>query len=169
MSQRTVERPRAGDDEPERSTDEAAPAAPSGDEAEETEGSKPPRDAIFEILRASRRREVLLYLDDHGGEAKIGALAEHIAAEENDVDRSEVTASQRKRAYVGLYQMHLPKMDGHGVVEWDKDRGFVELLEPARWLLEYLYFDPERSRAAREGATDPIAAIRRRLGRIVSA
>lgn len=114
----------------------------NGDALEEDGSSRPADDVVFEILRASRRREVLRYLDAHGDEATLGALAEYVAAEENDVDQEAVTSSQRKRTYVGLYQAHLPKMAGNGVIEWDKDRGLVALNESSWWLLAYLYFDP---------------------------
>ena len=128
---------------------------------------RPDRDEIFEILRASRRREVLRYLDAHGGEAKVGAIAEYIAATENDVDREAVNSAQRKRAYVGLYQAHLPKMDGYGVVDWDKDRGFVELRDSAWWYLAHLYFEPGEPEPTTDGATGPLVAIRRGVQRLV--
>lgn len=128
---------------------------------------KPDRDEIFEILRASRRREVLRYLDAHGGEAKIGAIAEYVAATENDVDRRDVTYAQRKRAYVGLYQAHLPKMADVGVVRWNKERGFVELRDAAWWLLAHLYFEPGEPEPTPDGATSPISTIRRGVRRLV--
>ena len=128
---------------------------------------KPDRDVVFEILRASRRREVLRYLDAHGGEATIGAIAEYIAADENDVDRKDVTSAQRKRAYVGLYQAHLPKMADLDVVHWDKDRGFVELRDSAWWLLAHLYFEPGEPEPTADDATSPLAAIRRGVRRLV--
>lgn len=155
----SVERPRGGPESPTR----RVTIGRTGDEPP----SRPPDDAVFEILRASRRREVLRYLDAHGGEAKIGAIAEYIAARENDVDRAAVTSSQRKRAYVGLYQMHLPKMDGYGVVEWNKDRGFVKLLGTSRWFLAYLYFDPARNGSTPENGLGTIATVLGRIRRIM--
>lgn len=97
---------------------------------------------IFEVLRASRRREVLRYLDAHDGEGTVGTLAEHLAAEENGTEPSLVTSPQRKRTYVALYQIHLPKLDDLGVVDYERDRGTVRLLGPAWWYIEYLYFEP---------------------------
>jgi len=38
----------------------------------------------------------------------------------------KLTSRERKRVYVGLYQCHLPKMDGVGVIEFDKNRGTIE-------------------------------------------
>lgn len=53
-------------------------------------------------------------------------MAEHIAALENDIEVSELSSRQRKSVYVALYQ-YLPKLDRYGVIEYDKQRGTVEL------------------------------------------
>lgn len=46
---------------------------------------------------------------------------------ENDTTVKRLSSDQRKRVYIGLYQCHLPKMDKLGVVEYDKNRGRIEL------------------------------------------
>lgn len=113
---------------------------------------------IFEVLRAGRRRGVLRYLDAHG-DASVGTLAEHLAAEENDTEPRLVTSSQRKRTYVALYQIHLPKLDSYGVVDYDRDRGSVELRDPAWWYIEHLDFEP--GEAPFRGSDQPSSAVRR--------
>lgn len=97
-------------------------------------------DLVFEILKNSRRREVIHYLRDQDGEERVslGELAEHVAAIENDTTTDQLTSSQRKRVYVGLYQCHLPKMDDMGVVDFNQDRGHVALAPQADHLTEYL-------------------------------
>lgn len=107
----------------------------------------------YEILKNSRRRQTLEFLEDRADPADLGELAEFIAAEENDTTVASVTSKERKRVYVGLYQCHLPKMDKMGIVEFDKNRGTIEGTEngrsvlthhkhetqsPLRWLLVYL-------------------------------
>ncbi|AGN02220.1 hypothetical protein L593_11375 [Salinarchaeum sp. Harcht-Bsk1] len=84
-------------------------------------------DVVYDILKNTRRRRVLhlLYEDEEG--TTLGDLAERIAAVENDKPRSQLDAQERKRVYVGLYQCHLPRMDDAGVVDFDGDRGTVEL------------------------------------------
>ncbi|MFC4406020.1 DUF7344 domain-containing protein [Haloarchaeobius iranensis] len=85
-----------------------------------------PLDVIFEIIRNRRRRLVLQCLDESDSETlKLSELSEHIAAIENDTTEEALSAQQRKRVYVGLYQCHLPKMADSGVVEFDKNRGTV--------------------------------------------
>jgi len=84
-----------------------------------------PLDIVFEIIRNERRRLVLEYLEDVEDQTTLSDLAEHIAAIENDTTVEALSAQQRKRVYVGLYQCHLPKMADSGVVEFNKDRGIV--------------------------------------------
>jgi len=117
---------------------EGAAGSPSKDPPAEENGEELPLDQIFEVLKNRRRREVLHYLYDNDGSTTIGDLSEHIAAIENDVSVREVSSTQRKRVYVGLYQSHLPKMDGMGVIAFDQDRGTVELGPRAAELEPYL-------------------------------
>jgi DNA-binding transcriptional ArsR family regulator len=107
-----------------------------GDEA--LDGSPLELDQLFEILKNRRRREVLSYLWRHEGACSLGTLAEHIAAKENDTTVKQITSSQRKRVYVGLYQCHLPKMDDMDIVDFEKNRGTVELGRNAHLLVPYL-------------------------------
>jgi len=97
-------------------------------------------DLVFEILKNSRRREVIHYLREREDDERVslGELAEHVAAIENDTTTDALTSSQRKRVYVGLYQCHLPKMDDMGVVDFNQDRGHVTLAPQAACLTEYL-------------------------------
>lgn len=100
-------------------------------------------DHIFSMLGNSRRRIVLQYLREQGSRVTIGSLAEHIAALENECSPESLSARERKRAYVGLYQCHLPKLDDLDIIEFDKDRGTLELGPNAPLLESYLYQVPE--------------------------
>lgn len=153
----------------ERSSSDA-PSQPEGSEPRDV--STPPtltKDEIFDALKASRRRAVLRYLDENGGTATTGTLAEHIAAMENGVDVSAISSSQRKRVYVALYQAHLPRMADFGIVEYDSDRGYVKLCDRADRVLSYLYHDPDAD--ASDGVDGAgamarcLAILRRVLGR----
>lgn len=96
---------------------------------------------IFELLSAERRQEVLKYLDNNDGRADLGELAEHVAGLECGCDPGQLSSQQRKRAYVGLYQCHLPKMADAGVIDYDSNRGTIALNERSVRLLKYLYFE----------------------------
>lgn len=97
-----------------------------------------PVDVIFEVLKNERRRRVIQFLRDNEGPAKLGTVAEHIAALENGKDVAAISYAERKRVYVGLYQCHLPKMDDMGVVDFNRARGRLELTEEANQLIPYI-------------------------------
>ena len=112
-----------------------------GQVAEPEEGESPREeirlDVIFDILKNQRRRHVLRYLRENET-TTLSDLAEHVAALENDKDVRSLTSSERKRVYVGLYQCHLPRMNDAGVIDFDSDRGRIELRDTADQLDEYL-------------------------------
>lgn len=89
------------------------------------------RDDIFNILRNSRRRAVICHLRT-ARTITLSELAEQIASDECDTSVEQVSSEQRKRVYVSLHQNHLPKMDRKGVVNYDQDRGTVELGDISR-------------------------------------
>jgi hypothetical protein len=95
-------------------------------------------DVTFGVLKNRRRREALRYLRGTEGTVSLRDLAEHVAAEENDVWTHELTSDQRKRVYTTLYQCHLPRMDDAGILEYERNRGRVELLDAASELFEHI-------------------------------
>lgn len=103
-------------------------------------------DIVFDMLKNERRRRVLRYLKTNDGPFTLGELAEHIAALENDKSVQALSSGERKRVYVGLYQCHLPRMDDAGVIEFDRNRGSVELGPNADQLDDFLEVE-----AAEEG------------------
>ncbi|WP_440991894.1 DUF7344 domain-containing protein [Haloarchaeobius baliensis] len=110
-----------------------------------------PLDIVFEIIRNERRRLVLRYLDETDEETvALGDLAEHIAAIENDTTEQALSAQQRKRVYVGLYQCHLPKMADSGIVEFDKNRGTISQGPNVDQLEPYLNVDTSRDDGSRQ-------------------
>lgn len=97
----------------------------SGSTVGETAESAVGIDQIFGILQNRRRRDVLRYLGDVEW-VTMSELADEIAARECDKDVSQVKSQERKRAYVGLYQCHLPKMADVNAITYDQDRGTIE-------------------------------------------
>lgn len=100
------------------------------------------KDRIFQLLSVQRRRDVLEYLHEVEPETTLGTLAEHVAAKENEIDVQDLSAAQRKRVYVGLYQSHLPKLDDANVIDYDQDRGSIAIRPEAAQLIPYLRIDP---------------------------
>ncbi|RLM54034.1 hypothetical protein DVK02_11445 [Halobellus sp. Atlit-31R] len=99
------------------------------------------QDAAFDLLSNARRRFVLRRLQSHRDGIELSDLAEELAAKENDLSPDELSAQQRKRTYVSLYQTHIPKLSEAGVVEYDSETGMVS---PTRHVDELAqYFDEE--------------------------
>lgn len=96
------------------------------------------RDLVFDVLKNRRRRYALHYLKQQEGSVKLSDLAEQVAAWENDTTIGAISAAERKRVYTALYQSHLPKLDDAGIVEYNQNRGLVELSEAAEQLDVYL-------------------------------
>ncbi|QLK26476.2 hypothetical protein HYG81_02325 [Natrinema zhouii] len=83
-------------------------------------------DDIYHLLQTKRRRDVLRYLHEEGGRVRLRDLAEQVAAWEQETAVENLSSDERQRVYISLYQSHLPKLDNHGIVNYDKDRGWVE-------------------------------------------
>lgn len=129
----------ASDDGEEGATGAAVDRSNEADRS--TESHTVPKDVVFGLLSAERRRLVLQYLADEGGESTLSDLAEFIASLENDKPVSALSSAERKRVYISLYQGHLPKMDDAKVLEYDQSRGHVELREEAAALYAHLEVD----------------------------
>jgi hypothetical protein len=84
---------------------------------------------VYDILRNERRRHVLRYLVDDSETSTIADIADHIA--EIESGESPPPSDTRQSVYVSLHQTHLPKLDGLGVVDYDRDDRTVTLLEGA--------------------------------------
>ena len=121
------------------------------------------KDIVFEILKNQRRRDALRYLKENDGEAKLGDMAEFIAAKENGIEIKALSSSQRKRVYIGLYQCHLPKMDSAGIVDFEKNRGDITLLDTAKQLDQYLDGDIVSTDADDEQSASLAASPKRNL------
>lgn len=83
-------------------------------------------DEYFELVSNYRRRQIIRILDAEtaavgDGYLKRGPLADQITARETGRPPDDVDSDERKRAYVGLYQVHLPKLADAGIVDWDQD------------------------------------------------
>lgn len=102
-------------------------------------------DIVFKTLSNQRRRYVLHYLKQRAREqpVTIRTLSEQIAAWENRIDSADVNPKQRKRIYTALHQTHLPKMDKLGIIEYDRNRGTVSLVDSIDQF--DIYFDMRRT------------------------
>jgi hypothetical protein len=131
------------------SASETESAETAGDAEPTTESEREPeplsKDVVFELLKNQRRRDAIRFLEENGEEATLSDMAEHIAAKENDTTVQALSSSQRKRVYIGLYQCHLPKMADAGVIDFEKNRGDIELRPAAEQLDPYLKGDSDET------------------------
>jgi len=127
-----------------QSTDTTPPTTAA--EADETASDPLSLDLVFEVLKNERRRRVLKYLSGQDGTVSLSDLAEHIAAIENDKPETALSSQERKRVYVGLYQCHLPKMDDTDVIDFDGNRGTIDLGDNAEQLYPFLEAENEQHR-----------------------
>lgn len=96
------------------------------------------QDTVYDLLSNKRRRFVISKLRSADGAVSVSELSEAVAAWENGVEIDELTDKQIKRVYVSLYQIHVPKLDESGLVEYDKDSGQVRLTSTVSELDSYL-------------------------------
>lgn len=161
-------RPKTGPSHADAAAEDARRESPPGTEPGEGDRVTPSltRDEIFSLLSVERRRQTLEILRRTDDGTTLSELAEQIAADENDVPVDLVSSDQRKRVYIALYQSHLPKLDDAGVVEFEDNRGSVELAANAIELFPYLDLDPEwaansdgRNRGTRERLRSWVARL----------
>lgn len=94
-------------------------------------------DTVFDILSNRRRRQIIYYLQEHGGEAPLRDVANAVAGWEEDEAPEDVTEKQSRRVYVSLYQSHVPRLTEVGLIEHE-DTGMIRLTDRVRLLDPYL-------------------------------
>lgn len=86
---------------------------------------QPELDDVCRLLANERRRHALECLKSHEGSLSVGELADEVAARE--ADESPPPSGKRRSVYTSLAQIHLPKLDEFGAVEYDADAQEVAL------------------------------------------
>lgn len=106
-------------------------------------------DVQFDLLANSRRRSVVRYLAAVESATTVDELATTVGAAEQGTTTTELSTEQRKRIYVSLYQVHLPKLADSDVIEYDPDTGSVRatdrvptLHEVVQRLEDHFEYDP---------------------------
>jgi len=100
------------------------------------------REVVFEMLSNQRRRYVVHYLLARDGPAELRDVSRKVAAWENGKPPEAVSSEERRRAYNALQQVHLPKMDDAGLVEYDADRSTLAATDDLTELRVYLEVVP---------------------------
>lgn len=95
------------------------------------------QDVVFDLLSSSRRRFVLYYLRTESESVKLTDLSDEVAAWEYETPIEELTEQERKRAYVSLYQTHVPKLVEAGLID-HADNGTLRLTDRMNEIDRYL-------------------------------
>lgn len=109
---------------------------------------------VFHILRNERRRGVLYYLQQVSTPVQMRALTRQLAAWEYDVDVDDVSGDQRETIHISLYQTHLPTLNEHGIIDWDKDRGEITEGDDIGVFYQFLTEDTENGYPVQQAEID---------------
>jgi len=100
------------------------------------------RSELFDVLSHERRRCALYYLQQQEGVVELGEVVDYVTAWQYDRPITELPSDERMRVYSALHQVHLPKLDAVGFIEYDSDAGTIEVNEEAEYAKLYLEYDP---------------------------
>lgn len=95
-------------------------------------------DAVLSLFAERRRRLAVSCLEQHEEALSLADLAEDIAIEETDASRSDIDRQDVSHVYLNLYHNHVPRLEDHGIVEYEQERGLIRLSEGTDPVLEIL-------------------------------
>lgn len=101
------------------------------------------RNELFDVLSQERRRCALYYLHQHSGTVELRDLVDYVTAWQYDQPLSELDADDRMCVYSALHQVHLPKLDEAGLIEYDTDKSEIRIEDELEYAQLYLEYDPE--------------------------
>ncbi|MXV60924.1 hypothetical protein GS429_02310 [Natronorubrum sp. JWXQ-INN-674] len=84
-----------------------------------------PRAAVQRVLDNDRRREVLRCLLAEDGPLEVRTLVARIADAETDATSVTPLLERRQRVHVSLCRTHLPLLEDHRILSYDRVRGLV--------------------------------------------
>jgi len=93
-------------------------------------GQRDELDAAFSLLADRRRRHVLYHLTQASGSVDVDELVAAVAERERPDAEADPGDDLRRRIQLSLYHVHLPKLEGAGVVRFSRGSGRVELDDP---------------------------------------
>lgn len=81
---------------------------------------------VFDLLKPERRRALMKVLATSKTKpVSVSSLSEEVAAIEYDSTPAELKSAQRKRVYIALCQVHLPRLAEAEIISYDDDRKIV--------------------------------------------
>lgn len=107
------------------------------EESSEQAGALAPETA-FELLSHSRRLGLLECLKDHDETLGLTDASEAVASAVEDKPVQEIEADTVKQISMALYHSHIPRLEEHGIVDYDQERDLVRLTDRGHQLAEYM-------------------------------
>jgi len=108
----------------------------------DTFSDKLSRNKMFEVLSNERRRCALYYLQQQEDAVSLGDVVDHVTAWQYDQPVSALDPGARMRVYSALRQVHLPKLEEAGLIEYDRERDELRTQNGAEYAQLYLEYDP---------------------------
>ena len=98
-------------------SDELSKSSSARREQKEQQNDQISKDALFRVLANTQRRQILLYLSDHPKPTTTrDEMLDHLV-EISD----EPHGDTHRRLAIQLQHIHLPKLDDHGLLEYDTE------------------------------------------------
>lgn len=95
-------------------------------------------DEIFDVLSHHHRRYVLACLLEHGEPVALTDLAEAVASHEHGTASKEITDEAVTAIETALHHLHIPKLVGADIVEYDPEQTMIRLAEGAEQIERYM-------------------------------
>lgn len=84
-------------------------------------------DSIFDLLRKEDRRYALYYLDQQDGPVPVDELAAAVTERHGDSNEEDGRLSEFESVELELLHQHLPKAAEAEFIEYDDERGVIEV------------------------------------------
>jgi DNA-binding transcriptional ArsR family regulator len=85
-------------------------------------------DAIFQALADSKRRYVLMCLQDHHT-VSLADVAEFVAEHEYETEITDLSDELVREVYFSLYHTHIPKLEAVSLVHYEQETDIVAKTE----------------------------------------
>jgi hypothetical protein len=84
-------------------------------------------DRIFDLLSDEQRRYALYYLDRQDDPVPVDELADVVAEWQDDPPQTDARLDRYEKIEMRLHHQHLPKAAEAEFIEYDRERGVVEV------------------------------------------
>ena len=84
-------------------------------------------DRLYQVLGSTSRRKTLQYLATQPDSVTVDTLATALTASTEGTEKEQIRDQERLQTLVELVHVHLPILENHGLIEWQRAEGYVSL------------------------------------------